>query len=278
VRKALTLWYEILTDRITVTMAVIVIALLIVSGPFGTLSALTEVERTVYWSGAVVLALVVGVLLYGVSYSLLPKAHQWHRDLCCNLTFPIVFTFVLLIWDHAVEAMFGRIIVQHFFFHHMFYIYAITFGLWGLRAFGVRQLMQRAGQAVRAEAAPERPAPVVVFKTAVPKEPRLLQRLPKTERAPVVFLKSEGHFVDVYTGLGASRIRMRLRDAISEMEGVIGYCSHRSYWVTADAVVRAEKMGNSWRLHMSNGEVVPVSRKYQPGLEDAGLLRDMAAE
>lgn len=75
-----------------------------------------------------------------------------------------------------------------------------------------------------------------------------------------------------HTSAGSTLILMRLRDAVAELESCAGRQVHRSYWVAEGAVLRSERRGDSVRLHLKNGLVVPVSRRYLPALRGAGWL------
>jgi hypothetical protein len=102
--------------------------------------------------------------------------------------------------------------------------------------------------------------------------PRLLQRLPEQVRAPVLRLSSNNHHVEVVTEAGREVIRMRLSDAIAEMEPVPGYGTHRSHWVAAAAIDGVEQEGHRTVLRLVNGDRVPVGKKYRPDLESAGIV------
>lgn len=101
---------------------------------------------------------------------------------------------------------------------------------------------------------------------------RLCRRLPHGFEGQIYRLTSRDHLVDVVTSEGVFTIRSRFGDAIAEMEPEAGHCSHRSHWVTTAAIVGVEKQGKKAHLRLRNGDLVPVSRKYAPGLEAAGLL------
>ncbi|WP_294620501.1 LytTR family DNA-binding domain-containing protein [uncultured Roseovarius sp.] len=104
-------------------------------------------------------------------------------------------------------------------------------------------------------------------------QPRLQRRLSEETTGTIIRLSSRDHHVDVVTTEGQETLRMRLIDAIDEMEPVEGYCTHRSHWVTREAIVEVEreKPGKIF-LVLVNGDRVPVSRKYKPDLEAAGIL------
>ncbi len=102
--------------------------------------------------------------------------------------------------------------------------------------------------------------------------PRLARRLPEGFRGEFYRLTVRDHNVDVVTSEGTFTIRSRFTDAIDEMEPVAGHCSHRSHWVCDEAVVGVERSEGKIFLRLVNGDLVPVSRKYRPMLEEDGLI------
>lgn len=102
--------------------------------------------------------------------------------------------------------------------------------------------------------------------------PRLYRRLPDDETGDILHMTANGHFVQVTTTDGRHSIRIRFADAIDEMDGVAGVCTHRSHWVVISAVTGNVRVGGKPVLTLSNGMQVPVSRTYQPDVEAAGLL------
>jgi hypothetical protein len=104
-------------------------------------------------------------------------------------------------------------------------------------------------------------------------EPRFKRRLAPDTTGSIIRLSSHDHHVDVVTTEAQQTLRMRLIDAIDEMEPVEGYCAHRCHWVSRTAIVEVDrqKSGKIF-LVLNNGDRVPVSRKYKPELEAAGIL------
>lgn len=102
--------------------------------------------------------------------------------------------------------------------------------------------------------------------------PRLEDRLPETFHGPILRLTVDDHFVDVVTKMETYRLRMRLADAVAEMDPVLGYWTHRSHWVAASSIERVERDKGRIFLHLTNGDLIPVSRKYRSGLDAAGVL------
>lgn len=112
----------------------------------------------------------------------------------------------------------------------------------------------------------------IATKTEVQERPRLVRRLPQGMDAQILRLTVRDHCVDVVTSAGTHTIRSRFADAIQEMEPIAGHCTHRSHWVTQAAIESIERHAGKIQIRLINGDLVPVSRKYKPDLEKAGLL------
>nr|WP_235789874.1 LytTR family DNA-binding domain-containing protein [Ruegeria pomeroyi] len=105
-----------------------------------------------------------------------------------------------------------------------------------------------------------------------PPQPRIYKRLPEGFSEQILRLTVRDHSVDVVTDQGVHTIRSRFGDAIDEMSPIAGHCTHRSHWVTEAAIESVERSGGKTHLRLTNGDLIPVSRKYRPGLEDAGII------
>lgn len=132
-------------------------------------------------------------------------------------------------------------------------------------------LPEGTGEALGDEDVPDEPDPAMEEPEGPPR-PRLYRRLPEGTDGEILRLTSEDHFVDVVTTDGTHRLRMRLADAIAELDTVEGLSTHRSHWVAREAIAGAEREGGRQFLVLVNGDRVPVSRTYKPVLEEAGLL------
>ncbi len=101
--------------------------------------------------------------------------------------------------------------------------------------------------------------------------PRLQARLPDELCGDILHISAAGHLVEVRTSAGKASIRMRLSDAISEMDSVVGFSTHRSHWVAHEAVTGHEVDGDRPVLVLLDGTRVPVSRTYSAGIEAHGF-------
>lgn len=101
--------------------------------------------------------------------------------------------------------------------------------------------------------------------------PPLLARLDAPVRGEVLMLSARDHLVDVVTDRGREAVRMRLADAIAQLDGVEGMQVHRSHWVAAKAVAGSVRRDGRLFLTTRFGAEVPVGRKFRPEVEGAGL-------
>ncbi|PSL19955.1 LytTR family DNA-binding domain-containing protein [Shimia abyssi] len=220
-------------------------------GPFGTYTSMSFAERLLYWGLIVPISVIFGYVSFALSV--------------------VVGRKLSLSARYALEGIFATL--------------SITMLVWGigrlkstigsagelslLQAFGFVALITAAVVTLRAIV-----VQAIGAKSQVETrfEPRLAQRLPSEIGGYVMHLSVSDHFVRVSTDRGETHLRMRLSDAISEMEGVDGFRVHRSHWVARDAIKLAETRQGKTGLVLNCGREVPVSRNYKPTLVEAGVL------
>ena len=122
---------------------------------------------------------------------------------------------------------------------------------------------------LRPRTAPDAAAPV---DPAAPAPAKLLAALSPRLGREVLALQGEDHYVRVHTPLGSELLLMRLRDAVTDLEGLAGEQVHRSWWVAREAVASCRPNGRRLSLTLTNGLEVPVSREAAPRLRRAGWL------
>jgi len=104
-----------------------------------------------------------------------------------------------------------------------------------------------------------------------PQPPRLLERLPAKLRGAVLYaVSAEDHYLRLHTSKGSDLILMRLSDAITELEGLEGAQTHRSWWVARSAVRGAKPGDGRAVLELEGGVLAPVSRGYARALRAEG--------
>ena len=233
----------------TLTILGTTIFLASVLGPFGTYVAMPWPVRSVYWTGVLLVAIPLALLVSTVLRQQFDKPDGWRSHFSAALVFTLLFSPFLWGYTHLfIEAQ----TANHFDIGY-FMIHA------GAAALGVASL--------RIAISAIRTAPDEYHLTAPVREPPLLARLPETQRAPVLRLTVEDHFVDVVSANGKARLRMRFRDAVREMEPAEGFVVHRSHWVARSAIVGQRVEAGRMFLKLVDGEEVPVSRRYRQTVE-----------
>lgn len=103
------------------------------------------------------------------------------------------------------------------------------------------------------------------------KPAKFVQRMPLRLRAArLIAVQAEDHYLRVHTDQGSDLILMRLSDALTELEGLEGAQTHRSWWVARDAVRGVERGDGRATLELESGLAAPVSRRYARALREAG--------
>ncbi len=216
--------------------------------PFSAID-LTYLQRLVFWVGVVVLALCVTWTARQVTRTCLSGIHFSWRDTALVLVNLALFVPALWLLSYLLITIHGH--------QAPGFLSVAPYG-----ALFVTGLMLVRGRR-RTEVLPEQAEPV---------QPRLAKRLPETFQGQIYRLTVRDHAVDVVTSEGTFTIRSRLIDAIAEMEPVPGHCTHRSHWVADAAMAGVERQGGKTFMRLKNNDLVPVSRKYKPMLEQDGVI------
>ena len=96
--------------------------------------------------------------------------------------------------------------------------------------------------------------------TAEPATP-IIDQLPGEVGKDLVFLKSEGRYVHVFTTAGSRRVTARFADMVAAL-GDFGVQVHRSYWVAFPHASELVKRDSQTLLRLPSGDEIPVSRTY----------------
>ncbi|WP_170769973.1 LytTR family DNA-binding domain-containing protein [Ruegeria lacuscaerulensis] len=213
--------------------------------PFPELS-LPFLSRLVFWSGVTALAIAATWAARRISCNWFRKLELSRRDLAVIPVILVLFLPCLWVMVWLLFAAQG----------------AQSPGFLPVASYGA---LFATGLLITRSPMPEAPGEIAV-------QPRLTRRLPKGFSGQIYRLAVRDHSVDVVTSEGTFTIRSRLSDAIDEMEPVLGYCTHRSHWVVGSAIAGVEKHGGKTFLRLENGDLVPISRKYKPMLEQQGIV------
>ncbi len=106
-----------------------------------------------------------------------------------------------------------------------------------------------------------------------PRSP-LFDKIPARLGRDVLCMRTEDHYLRVYTAKGEALILMSLSDAEACLSPAQGRRVHRSWWVARTAVRTTTSDDKTLRLILTNGLSVPVSRSRATALREQGWLQD----
>lgn len=230
---------------------VVITVAVAVAGPFGTFTQLELETRLLYWSVVVGISILVGRIVRVTVEKAMANHPIWLLESVSLATIvPVLTVIIWLISPGLVGLPIGAVPSVGVM---ALFVFIVAAPVAVLRRWWIG-------------------APVDTTATDETGHPRLLLRFPEHARSEVIRLAGQGHRVKVVTSTGVGTVRIRFADAIAEMEPVLGYCAHRSHWVAHTAIKGVDQKSGRIHLVLVNGDRVPVSRKYRPGLEEAGIL------
>lgn len=243
-RPALALWFAVF---LVCTLA----------GPFGTYIDLELPQRGSYWA----LVISACAVCAAISHVIVQRLGPPKSILISDLLLLSVITLIIVPWVWYIGQLFETDFMLNSISIGRLLFYVFTLNVVAFFAF--RTIIQKFASRKFAD------DPELASTRRVP---LLQRRISHMLDGDIIRLSSNGHHVDVHTTDGSAQFRMRLTDAIEAMEPVDGFCCHRSHWV-ASAHARKLEQENAHKLWLvlSNGDRVPVSRKYRVRIKNIGL-------
>lgn len=263
--------YKTLFSKLTLSIWAIATLGAVIAGPFGTFETMSVMWRCIYWPLVTTSSILLGYLAHALTRMVFQKEEDNKSRLLAGILGTVfIATDVYLLSRYLdPDRAFSTPYVQ-FLGWVGFVFFAVIFGRVVLAATIQKETEAKARNAINISL-PEASVPGTPL-------PRLVERLPEQERAEVLRLSANDHFVYVLTESGEHSIRMRLRDAIFEMDGVPGTLVHRSHWVAKKAMLRVIKDQGKAFLMLTNGDRLPVSRNYRADVERLNLSVSSDAE
>lgn len=225
-----------------------------IAGPFGTITSLPVLPRLAYWVFMVLVTGAMGLILCRSLSTLLSRSGL--PRLLVALLAGLIAGAPITLLVHGLNTLLLRPGDVAFSFG------ALTASLFAISAFisvAVSQIFF----------AP--PPSVPVLPPHMP-APRLLNRLPKPLRAPLIALTATDHYTEITTTAGSTLLLIRLSDAIAEAAPTPGLRIHRSHWVALDQITATRRDGPRASVTLANDTELPVSRSHLSALEQTGLL------
>lgn len=258
IKNVFTQIFGTLLSPLTVSLWASLILVTWAAGPFGTYIAMAPLMRLGFWTAVVTISILGDYLIRAITMLFVRPQNKLKFEMIAValaiLTFgPFVWcvgAFIADLNENPAPSLFVAV----------YYVVLVSV---------VLVLLRRLTPEFRRQSQLDDRHP---GKIELP-EPRLMQRLPEELRGQILRLSADGHFVEVVTEHGSHRLRMRFIDAIGETEPQEGYCAHRSHWVTRVAIEEVLRPSpHKILIRLTNGDEIPVGRKYKPDLEEAGIL------
>jgi hypothetical protein len=265
-KKNLTIHFRSLCNLQTGLIWACAVLVSVVAGPFGTMDLLDLKSRFVFWGVVVTVSVVAGYLVRAVAFTVFRPDRRIAQEMLVIALLVALLSPAIWWIAQSFPAVTGANTARLGFI--ALYVFIIALSVIVLRYLipemepgALRFLSGEDGEMLPDGTARQSP------------QPRLVRRLEPEVAGPILRLTSQDHHVEVATMSGTQMLRMRLVDAIDEMDPIEGYCTHRSHWIACAAIDRIEREGTQkcW-IVLINGDRVPVSRKYRPDLEAAGVI------
>jgi DNA-binding LytR/AlgR family response regulator len=265
-------WRETVFSARFVGLVIVLTALLVLAGPFGTL-ALPFPRRLAYWFLIVTLDATLGIFFVTGTVRALAQIMPpvFPRILAGGLVtaFPIALSRIL------VEGWVLGVPTKAIAWPHIWVsTAAISLGISAIFALARTSRQATVSQLSRAptiEAPSPAPEPDLGTSPPAPAAPSFLDRLPAHLGRDLLYISMQDHYVDAHTRVGHTLVLMRLADAIRELDPASGLQIHRSHWVARGAIDRVERRDGRLTVVLSDGTRLPVSRSYVEAVKAAGL-------
>lgn len=239
---------------------VVVVGMLTVMGPFGTLGKMAFARRLVYWGSISLLTFPIGLAL-SIYLSVLLERFSLPTMLARLIAgavagFPIAMAVMLV---DLIDNGGARLSVTNLI-RFSGYTVPIAAGL-SLIAYLLQTTLEKTSSpgnigARKADRVKRHPA------TAAFGGVQFLQRLPVELGKDLISLQAQDHYVRAETARGSEMVLIRLADAERELQGLPGLRVHRSWWVADAHLDHIERRDGKPFLVLSNGKAIPVSRTY----------------
>ena len=219
-------------------------AILVVSGPAGTLDRFNAAERTAYWAAIALTTFLTGLFSTVLFVRLIRP--------CIGARMPSIALGALL----AALPITAEVWLVNLVFPASTPSSAAYLG--GL--YGMCLVITLAIATIYDVSSPK---PADSADTPAPAEEsanRFLARIPARLGTDLVSLQAQDHYLEVTTTKGRELILMRLSDAEAELAFYPGMRVHRSWWVARGAVEDIETAGDKMTIRLSSGAAAPVSR------------------
>ncbi|MGQ2950319.1 MAG: LytTR family DNA-binding domain-containing protein [Agrobacterium sp.] len=235
-----------------------VLAIFIVTGPFGTSETMSFADRLLYWT-----IIQAGAWTFAISFSIIANSifagsigNMLTRMMIGSLTAALPIGLLLTITNRVFsgkEMGFGPFLQSSLSSLPLCAIFCLLSYLTACQA------LETAADAVTETNGDARRE----VKSAAP----LLERLPPQKRGALLRLSVQDHYTQIVTTRGHQLVLLRFADALKEIGQTEGLQIHRSHWIADADVVSLRKQAGRLHVITGDGSEIPVSRSYNAAVQ-----------
>lgn len=235
-----------------------VLAIFILTGPFGTSETMSFADRLLYWT-----IVQAGAWIFAISFSIIANSilagsirNMLARMMIGSLTAAVPIGLLLTITNRVFsdkEMGFGPFLQSSLSSLPLCAIFCLLSYLTACQSL---ETAEDAPADTSGNAEPE------VKKTAP-----LLERLPPQKRGELLRLSVQDHYTQIVTTRGQQLVLLRFTDALKEIGQTEGVQVHRSHWIADADVVSLRKQAGRLHVITRDGSEIPVSRSYNTAVQ-----------
>lgn len=245
------------TRRLWLTFLAI-LAIFVLTGPFGTSQTMSLADRLLYWT-----IVQASAWMFAISFSIIANRflaghidNRLTRMMIGSLTAALPIALMLTITNRI------------FFGWEMGFEPFLKSSLSSLPLCAIFCLLSylTACQSLEGVANTEREIEAEPDRGGA-NGPPLLERLPPQKRGELRRLSVQDHYTEIVTSRGQQLVLLRFADALKEIGQTKGLQVHRSHWIADADVVSLRRQAGRLYIVTKDGTQIPVSRSYSAAVQ-----------
>ncbi|MCZ7486477.1 LytTR family DNA-binding domain-containing protein [Rhizobium rhizogenes] len=235
-----------------------VLAIFIVTGPFGTSETMSFADRLLYWT-----IIQAGAWTFAISFSIIANRifadsirNMLARMMLGSLTAALPIGLLLTITNRVfsgTEMGFGPFLQSSLSSLPLCAIFCLLSYLTASQSLETTAVaVTDTGEDGKCE-----------VKGTAP----LLERLPPQKRGQLLRLSVQDHYTEIVTTRGRQLVLLRFSDALKEIGQTEGLQVHRSHWIADADVVSLRRQAGRLHIVTKDGTEIPVSRSYSTAVQ-----------
>ncbi|CAD0209051.1 LytTR family DNA-binding domain-containing protein [Agrobacterium fabrum] len=235
-----------------------VLAIFILTGPFGTSETMSFADRLLYWT-----IVQGGAWMFAISFSVIANTilaghigNMLTRMMIGSLTSALPIGLLLTVTNqifYGREMALASVLKSSLSSLPLCAIFCLLSYLTTCRSF---EKVVEAATDINADADLD-------VNASIP----LLERLPPQKRGELLRLSVQDHYTQIVTTRGQQLVLLRFADALKELGQTAGLQVHRSHWIADADIVSLRKQAGRLHVMTRDSTEIPVSRSYRAAVQ-----------